>query len=106
MQDLLADLLEPRADALAAGDGAPGSAGTEWPLRGEILAHVDRLRTGLTRRYRRRPGPVSARRSGGAPARQDRGGRSADHAPAARLRADRQLLREASRSRSSAQRAR
>jgi hypothetical protein len=38
-QDRLADLLEPRT---AADDGS-----TEWPLRGEILSHVDRLRTGL-----------------------------------------------------------
>jgi hypothetical protein len=38
-QDRLADLLEPRSAA------AGGS--TEWPLRGEILSHVDRLRTGL-----------------------------------------------------------
>jgi hypothetical protein len=38
LQDELADLLKPRAKA-----GRP----SEWPLRGEILAHVDRLRTGL-----------------------------------------------------------
>ena len=38
-QDLLADLLEPRTPR----DGES----SEWPLRGEILAHVDRLRTGL-----------------------------------------------------------
>lgn len=38
LQDELADLLKPRAMA-----GRP----SEWPLRGEILAHVDRLRTGL-----------------------------------------------------------
>jgi hypothetical protein len=38
-QDALADLLEPRA----ARDGEA----SEWPLRGEILSHVDRLRTGL-----------------------------------------------------------
>lgn len=38
-QDLLAALLEPRT----AGDGGA----SEWPLRGEILSHVDRLRTGL-----------------------------------------------------------
>jgi hypothetical protein len=38
LQDELADLLKPRATA-----GRP----SEWPLRGEILAHVDRLRTGL-----------------------------------------------------------
>ncbi len=38
LQDELADLLKPLAKA-----GRP----SEWPLRGEILAHVDRLRTGL-----------------------------------------------------------
>ena len=38
-QDLLADILEPRT--------AAEGAATEWPMRGEILAHVDRLRTGL-----------------------------------------------------------
>jgi hypothetical protein len=38
-QDLLADILEPRT--------APEGGSTEWPLRGEILSHVDRLRTGL-----------------------------------------------------------
>jgi hypothetical protein len=38
LQDELADLLKPQARA-----GRP----SEWPLRGEILAHVDRLRTGL-----------------------------------------------------------
>ena len=64
LQDLLAELLEPRGGVLAAGDaadGAPrGSAGTEWPLRGEILTHVDRLRTGLTASSiprQPRPGP-------------------------------------------------
>jgi len=39
LQDELADLLRPQAKA--------GRRG-EWPLRGEILAHVDRLRTGLS----------------------------------------------------------
>jgi hypothetical protein len=38
LQDELADLLKPKARPDAA---------SEWPLRGEILAHVDRLRTGL-----------------------------------------------------------
>jgi hypothetical protein len=38
-QDLLADLLEPRT--------APEGGASEWPIRGEILSHVDRLRTGL-----------------------------------------------------------
>jgi hypothetical protein len=77
LQDALAELLEPRADVLAA-DGMPGvGAGTEWPLRGEILAHVDRLRTGLTAnsipRQRRqpptRPRPINARRRRAAPPR-------------------------------------
>jgi hypothetical protein len=40
LQDQLADLLKPRI-----GDGGEPS---EWPLRGEILTHVDRLRTGLS----------------------------------------------------------
>jgi hypothetical protein len=38
-QDLLADILEPRT--------AREGGASEWPIRGEILAHVDRLRTGL-----------------------------------------------------------
>ena len=38
-QNLLAAMLEPRA-------GTDGES-TEWPLRGEILSHVDRLRTTL-----------------------------------------------------------
>jgi Aromatic acid exporter family member 1 len=58
LQDRLADLLAPRpcpvpvtetghadADADRAADFI---AGSQWPLRGEILTHVDRLRTGLT----------------------------------------------------------
>ena len=40
LQDELADLLKPQV-----GDGGEPS---EWPLRGEILNHVDRLRTGLS----------------------------------------------------------
>jgi hypothetical protein len=50
-QDALADLLKPRVPR--AGEAS------EWPLRGEILSHVDRLRTGLRAeeipRKRRRP---------------------------------------------------
>jgi hypothetical protein len=73
LQDLLAELLDPRARLVtdADGDARPGSTGTEWPLRGEILAHVDRLRTGLTAssiprqrrppRSRPRPRPVRQR---------------------------------------------
>jgi len=80
LQDLLAELLDPRADGSTAADaagGAPaGSAGSEWPLRGEILAQVDRLRTELTansiprqpqqprqRRQRRQPRPRPAART-------------------------------------------
>jgi uncharacterized membrane protein YccC len=57
LQDELAALLKPRA-----GDGGEPS---EWPLRGEILTQVDRLRTGLgveavdaLARVRRSSGPV------------------------------------------------
>jgi len=39
LQDRLASILEPRT--------TPEGGSTEWPLRGEILSHVDRLRTGL-----------------------------------------------------------
>jgi Aromatic acid exporter family member 1 len=100
LQDELADLLKPRI-----GDGGEPS---EWPLRGEILTHVDRLRTGLSveavdalahvqrsaahkRRARPRKGPGTAARV---------------TQPQPRLRYRRQLLRGASRSRSSAQRPR
>ena len=100
LQDELADLLKPRI-----GDGGEPS---EWPLRGEILTHVDRLRTGLSveavdalahvqrsaahrRRARPRKGPGTAARV---------------TQPQPRLRSRRQLLRGASRSRSSAQRPR
>ena len=38
-QDLLAAMLEPQT--------VPEGGSSEWPLRGEILSHVDRLRTGL-----------------------------------------------------------
>lgn len=70
LQDELADLLKPRV-----GDGGGPS---EWPLRGEILNHVDRLRTGLSveavdalarvqhssRHKRRRPRPRPLSRPG------------------------------------------
>ena len=76
LQDLLAELLEPRVEAAQAtdGDSVPaGHFGSEWPLRGEILAHVDRLRTGLTAnsipRQRRQPRLSSAGRSLAAPPR-------------------------------------
>ena len=58
LQDRLADLLAPRPCPVAVtetghadADGERGAAfiaGSQWPLRGEILTHVDRLRTGLT----------------------------------------------------------
>ena len=80
LQDELADLLKPRP-----GDGGEPS---EWPLRGEILTHVDRLRTGLSveavdalaraqhsaRHKRRRPRSRPLRRPGA-------GARSARRAP-------------------------
>jgi hypothetical protein len=40
LQDRLARLLEPRS--------MPDGGYSEWPVRGEILCHVDRLRAGLT----------------------------------------------------------
>jgi hypothetical protein len=48
-QDKLAALLEPRAPA--------EGGSSEWSLRGEILAHVDRLRTGLRAEIVARPAP-------------------------------------------------
>jgi hypothetical protein len=92
LQDELADLLKPRARA---------GGTSEWPLRGEILAHVDRLRTGLS---------VDAMHHGAHPAGPARRRRSNSGAfPAARssrLRPSGQLLRGASRSRRSSHRAR
>ena len=92
LQDELADLLRPQA--------RPGGP-SEWPLRGEILAHVDRLRTGLN---------VEAIHHGTGPASHGRRHRANSGSwPAARpsrLRPRGQLLRGASRSRSSAQRPR
>jgi uncharacterized membrane protein YgaE (UPF0421/DUF939 family) len=49
-QDRLADLLRPGADT------------SEWPLRGEILAHVDRLRTELQVDPASQAGPRARRR--------------------------------------------
>lgn len=55
LQDRLAGLLEPRT--------APEGGYSEWPVRGEILCHVDRLRSGLAtdtatfRQIRPRPRP-------------------------------------------------
>jgi predicted nucleic acid-binding Zn-ribbon protein len=112
LQDQLADLLKPRI-----GDGGEPS---EWPLRGEILTHVDRLRTGLSveavdalahversaaRRRRARPRPGSARAARSA--RSARSGTAERRTlPQPRLRPRRQLLRGVSRSRSSAHRPR
>ncbi len=75
LQDRLADLLAPRPCPVAVTrNGAPGVAdadgdraaafiaGSQWPLRGEILTHVDRLRTGLTAdSIPREPGPARRR---------------------------------------------
>jgi Aromatic acid exporter family member 1 len=100
LQDELADLLRPRI-----GDGGEPS---EWPLRGELLTHVDRLRSGLSvetvdavARVQRsaRPQRRARVRSRGAAAARAK-------ARQARLRPPGQLLRGSSRSRSSAQRAR
>jgi len=104
LQDELADLLRPRART-----GGP----SEWPLRGEILAHVDRLRTGLSIDNIHRgahPATRSRRRrsnSGAFPAVRSNSGSF----PAARSQRPRrprpgQLLRGASRSRSSSHKAR
>jgi Fusaric acid resistance protein-like len=108
LQDELADLLKPRI-----GDGGEPS---EWPLRGEILTHVDRLRTGLSNEAvdalahveraaarKRRPRPRPRPRSG-----TGTGTGTAERRtlPQPRLRPRRQLLRRASRSRSSAHRPR
>jgi hypothetical protein len=63
LQDRLANLLEPRT--------GPEGGSTEWPLRGEILVHVDRLRTGLnvdaeelTHQRRRVRRPARRKRAG------------------------------------------
>jgi hypothetical protein len=108
LQDELADLLKPRI-----GDGGEPS---EWPLRGEILTHVDRLRTGLSneavdalahveraaaRKRRARPRPRPRPRTGTGTGTAER-----RTLPQPRLRPRRQLLRRASRSRSSAHRPR
>jgi hypothetical protein len=51
-QDKLAAVLEPRTLA--------GGGSSEWSLRGEILTHVDRLRTGLRPEIVARPAPSSS----------------------------------------------
>jgi hypothetical protein len=101
LQDELADLLRPRSRT---------DRPSEWPLRGEILAQVDRLRTGFDVENIHRP--VQAGRGRGS--RNTSRGRSNTGswpaAPAAsrgaRLRPRGQMLRGASRSRSSSHRAR
>jgi gas vesicle protein len=54
LQDKLAVLLEPER-------GQPEGNGTQWPLRGEILSHVDRIRISL------RPEAIPAGRSAESP---------------------------------------
>jgi hypothetical protein len=72
LQDRLADLLAPRPCPVAvtetghadadADRAADFIAGSQWPLRGEILTHVDRLRTGLTAdSIPRQPSPARLR---------------------------------------------
>jgi hypothetical protein len=72
LQDRLADLLAPRPCPVAVtetghadadgGRAADFIAGSQWPLRGEILTHVDRLRTGLTAdSIPRQPSPARLR---------------------------------------------
>ena len=71
LQDRLADLLTPRpwpvevtetGHADVDGDRiADTIAASQWPLRGEILTHVDRLRTGLTAESIPHPAPAPVR---------------------------------------------
>src|SRR5215469_13888903 len=71
-RERLANVLEPRT--------GPEGGSTEWPLRGEILVHVDRLRTGLNvdaeelnhqrRRVRRPARRTRAGQPGGTPRRR------------------------------------
>ena len=93
LQDELADLLRPRT--------RDGGGPSEWPLRGEILAHVDRLRTGLS---------LDTIPHGGRPAGRARRARSHSGSwPQVRpshLRPPGQLLRGSGRSRNSSHRAR
>jgi hypothetical protein len=93
LQDELADLLRPRT--------RDGGGPSEWPLRGEILAHVDRLRTGLS---------LDTIARGARPAGRARRARSHSGSwPKVRpshLRPPGQLLRGSGRSRNSSHRAR
>jgi hypothetical protein len=101
LQDELADLLRPRSRA---------DRPSEWPLRGEILAQVDRLRTGLDVENIHRSVPAGRGRGSRSTPRGRSNTGSWPAAPAAsrgaRLRPRGQLLRDASRSRSSSHRAR
>ena len=74
-QDRLADMLEPRT--------AAEGVSSEWPLRGEILSHVDRLRTGLQAEVAELPRRAarSPRRAARARARRARMGRLAKARP-------------------------
>jgi hypothetical protein len=100
LQDELADLLKPRI-----GDGGEPS---EWPLRGEILTHVDRLRTGLS--IEAVDALAHVQRSAAHRRRTRSPQATGPHARLrprpSRLRTRGQLLRAASRSRSSAHRPR
>jgi hypothetical protein len=101
LQDELADLLRPRSRA---------NRPSEWPLRGEILAQVDRLRTGLDVENIHRPVPAGRGRKARLTSRGRSNSGSFPAAPStargSRLRPNGQLLRGASRSRSSSHRAR
>jgi Aromatic acid exporter family member 1 len=93
LQDELADLLRPRT--------RDGGGPSEWPLRGEILAHVDRLRTGLSLDTI----PPGARPAGRARRARSHSGSWPKVRPSHR-RPPGQLLRGSGRSRNSSHRAR
>jgi Aromatic acid exporter family member 1 len=93
LQDELADLLRPRT--------RDGGGPSEWPLRGEILAHVDRLRTGLSLDTI----PHGARPAGRARRARSHSGSWPKVRPS-HLRPPGQLLRGSGRSRNSSHRAR
>ena len=93
LQDELADLLRPRT--------RDGGGPSEWPLRGEILAHVDRLRTGLSLDTI----PRGTRPTGRARRARSHSGSWPKVRPS-HLRPPGQLLRGSGRSRNSAHRAR
>jgi hypothetical protein len=97
LQDELADLLRPRSRA---------DRPSEWPLRGEILAQVDRLRTGLDVENIHRPVPAGRGRKSRLTSRGRSNTGSFPVPQRSRLRPSGQLLRGASRSRRSSHRAR